>query len=140
MSVSKDGGLTWEDITDLRFDTGGQFYSPGAMARTIRSSRTGKLYCFLNISDLPVDGNNPRYPLYVAEIDEENLCLKRDTLTIIDDRDPEKDSEYLQLSNFGLFEDRETQRVELAMTRLGAEGSGDDLWTADTYKYIIDFL
>jgi hypothetical protein len=37
------------------------------MARTLRSSITGKLYCFLNINDYPPVGNGPRYPLQVAE-------------------------------------------------------------------------
>jgi len=140
ISVSEDGGLTWSPVRELRYDTGEQFYSPASFAKTLRSSKTGKLYCFLNISDTPPVGNSPRYPLVVAEVDEENVCLIKDTVTVIDTRDPERDSEHLQLSNFCLLEDRETKVVELYMTRLGARGPEPDLWTSDTYRYFIDFI
>jgi hypothetical protein len=140
ISVSNDGGMTWSKVRDLRYDTGEQFYSPATMARTIRSSITGKLYCFLNINDYPPVGNGPRYPLQVAEIDEENICLKKETVTVIDDRNPELDSRHLQLSNFGLLEDRESQLVELYLTRLGERGGGPKIWDADTYRYVIKFL
>ena len=140
MSISEDGGMTWSPVTDLRYDTGEQFYSPASISRTFRSSKTGKLYYFLNISDTPPEGNEPRYPLHVAQIDEEKGALIKDTVTVIDDRNPEEDSEHLSLSNFGLLEDRETHMVELTMTRLGAKGPEPDIWTADTYKYLIDFV
>ncbi|MEN8230652.1 MAG: sialate O-acetylesterase [Bacteroidota bacterium] len=139
ISISDDGGLTWSDITDLRYDTGEQFYSPATMARTLRSTATGKLYCFLNISNTPPVGNGPRYPLQVAEIDEENVSIKKETVTIIDDLIPGLDSTNLQLSNFGLLEDRENNQVELTLTRIGERGGGDNIWDADTYRYIIRF-
>ncbi len=140
MSVSEDGGMTWSPVTDLRYDTGEPFYSPASISRTLRSSKTGKLYYFLNISDTPPEGNEPRYPLQVAQIDEGKCALIKDTVTVIDDRNSEEDSEHLSLSNFGLLEDRETHVVELTMTRLGAKGPMPDLWEADTYKYLIDFI
>lgn len=140
ISVSDDSGKTWSPITDLKYDTGEQFYSPATYAKTLRSSKTGKLYCFLNISDTPAEGNEPRYPLLVAQIDEENLSLVKDTVTVIDARNPDEDSEHLQLTNFNLLENRETNIVELCMTRLGAKGPDPDVWTADTYKYFIDFI
>ena len=140
ISVSNDGGLTWGKITDLRYDTGEQFYSPATFARTLRSAATGKLYCFLNISADPPVGNSPRYPLQVAEIDEENIRLKKGTVTIIDECHPELDSKYLQLTNFGLLQNRETDLVELTLTRIGERGGGKNVWDADTYRYIIRFL
>ncbi len=139
ISISSDGGLTWSDITDLRYDTGEQFYSPATFARTLRSSATGKLYCFLNISDTPPVGNAPRYPLQVAEIDEENVSIIKETVTIIDDLIPGLDSSNLQLSNFGLLEDRESNQVELTLTRIGERGGGPKIWDADTYRYLISF-
>ena len=140
MSVSEDGGMTWSPVTDLRYDNGEQFYSPATYAKTLRSAKTGKLYCFLNISDTPPQGNGPRYPLQVAQVDEEKVALIKDTVTVIDTRNPKEDSEHLQLTNFSLLEDRETNVVELYLTRLGAKGPEPDLWTADTYKYLIDFI
>jgi hypothetical protein len=140
ISVSKNGGLTWSKITDLRYDTGEQFYSPATFARTIRSKATGKLYCFLNINRYSPLGNGPRYPLQVAEIDEENVSLKKETVTIIDDCIPELDSANLQLSNFGLLEDRENHQVELTLTRIGERGGRKKVWDADTYRYILRFF
>lgn len=140
ISVSSDGGLTWGEITDLRYDTGEQFYSPATFARTLRSAATGKLYCFLNISSEPPVGNGPRYPLKVAEMDEDNICLKKGSVTTIDQRHQELDSTNLQLTNFGLLEDRESHLVELTLTRIGERGGGKKVWDADTYRYTIRFL
>jgi len=63
----------------------------------------------------------------------------KNTVTVIDDRDPEKDSEFLQLSNFSLLEDRETKNMEIYLTRLGENGGGADIWTANSYKYTLFF-
>jgi hypothetical protein len=140
ISVSNDGGLTWGKITDMRYDTGEQFYSPATLAETIRSAATGKLYCVLNITADPPVGNGPRYPLQIAEIDEINTCLIKETVTIIDGRNPEMDSEYLQLSNFGLLEDRQSQVIEIYLTRIGERGGGKKVWDADTYRYVVRFM
>jgi hypothetical protein len=139
-SLSEDGGLTWSEIKDLHYDTGEQFYSPATFAKTIRSSVTGKLYCFLNISNEPPLGNGPRYPLQIVEIDENRVCLKKETVIIIDDLNPDLDSRHLQLSNFGLLEDREKQTIELYLTRIGERGGGSQIWDSDTYRYTISLL
>ena len=138
-SVSGDGGLTWSPVSDIRYDTGEQFYSPASISCMIRSSRTGRLYWAGNITEVPPDGNSPRYPLQIVEIDEESPSFRKDTLTVIDDRDPERDSEHLQLSNFSLLEDRETFDMEVYLTRLGERGGGPDVWTADAYRYTLVF-
>jgi hypothetical protein len=138
-SVSKDGGFTWENVSDMRYDTGEQFYSSATISKTIRSSKTGKLYWVGNINNIPPKGNSPRYPLQIIEIDENGPTFKKNTLTVIDDRDVTKDSEFLQLSNFSLFEDRETKNMEIYLTRIGENGGGADIWTANSYKYILEF-
>ena len=136
-SVSDDGGLTWGEIKDMRYDTGEQLYSPASISSTLRSSANDKLYWIGNISDQPVNGNSPRYPLVIVEIDEDRISFRKDTLTIIDDREPEHDSESLQLSNFSVFENRETNEIEIYLLRLGENGGGLDIWTADAYKYTL---
>jgi hypothetical protein len=136
-SVSEDGGHIWSEVKDIRYDSGEQFYSPAAISSTIRSSKNGKLYWIGNISGVPAEGNSPRYPLQIIEIDEDNISFKKETLTIIDDRDPASDSESLQLSNFSILENRETKEVEIYLLRLGEHGGGDDIWTADAYKYTL---
>lgn len=143
IAVSKDGGHSWSPVTDLRYDDGEQFYAPSSFARMIRHSRTGVLYWVGNISAAPPDRNSPRYPLYIAEVDETIPALKRETLTVIDDYDPGHDTPLLQLSNFSLFENRETGEFEAYLTRYGERGDGKshtgDFWTADVYKYVLTF-
>jgi hypothetical protein len=136
ISTSSDGGKTWSSVTDLRYDTGEQFYSPSAFSRLVRAAAgNGKLYWIGNISTEPVSGNEPRYPLYVAEVDEANAALKKHTLTVIDDR-RESDTEKLQLSNFYVLENRETKSLEVYLTRYAEQ---PDLFTANAYKYTLTF-
>ena len=111
------------------------FYSPASISYFLRSTRTGKAYWFGNITGPEAYGNHPRFPLVMAEVDEETGFLKKGTKTVVDDRDPETDSPQLQLSNFTLLEDRETRDVELYLTRLGA--TPGDLWRSDAYRYRI---
>ncbi len=130
-SQSKNGGITWSAVADLRYDTGESFYSPAAFSRMLRSSRTGKLYWVGDISHSPPKGNGPRYPLYIAEMDETTGALKKNTLTIIDDRGP-TDTAELQLSNFSLLENRETKDLEIFLTRYGERT--DSVYSGDVYK------
>jgi len=78
------------------------------------------------VSANPV-GNSPRYLLVIAEIDEARGWVKRQSMTIIDKRE-EGEPESLQLSNFGLYEDRETGEIVLTMARLFPKDPKD--WTA----------
>lgn len=137
MSVSEDGGRTWSPVADLRYDTGEPFYSPAAFAKLLRHRRTGKLYCFVNISPTPTKGNSPRHPLYIAEVDEAIPALRKDTLTVIDDRDPKKDTQDVQFSNFSVFESRETGKIEMYLTRYSER---PDWRMADAYRYVITLL
>jgi hypothetical protein len=133
-SVSTDGGKTLSPPKPWTYEDGTPFFSPSAIHRMIRHSVTGKLYWIGNISPRPVRGNSPRYPLVIAEVNEEIPALKRDTVTIIDDRRPE-DSAKLQLSNFSLLEDREDHTLEVYLTRLGEDPK--DFWGANAYKYTL---
>ena len=135
MSVSSDGGRNWAPVTDLRYDTGEQFYAPSSMARFIRSSKTGKLYWIGNISRGPAKGNLPRYPLFIAEVDETIPALKKNTLTIIDDRGPD-DTEAVQFSNFTLLENRRTLDLEIYLSRLGEKAGS--AFSANAYKYTLE--
>jgi len=134
ISISKDAGKTWSPVTDLRYDTGEQFYSPSAFSKMIRSRKTGKLYWIGNISRQPPKGNRPRYPLYIAEVDEKIPALKKNTLTVIDDRSPE-DTEAVQFSNFSLIENRKTRNLEIYLSRYGEKP--DNTFSANAYKYTL---
>lgn len=82
----------------------------------------------------PAKGNSPRCPLIIAEVDEKAVALKKDTVTLIDDRQA-NDGPALQLSNFTLFEDRVTHRFEMYLIRLGENAT--DRWSANAYKYTL---
>ena len=147
-AVSSDGGLTLSKARELKYDDGTRFYSPSSYHRMLRSSATGRLYWIGNICPKPPRGNSPRYPLVIAEVDEDMPALKHGTATVIDDRLP-SDSKDLQLSNFSLIENRRTHCFELFLTRIGERGllKGPDknvypskeFWTADCYKYTLRF-
>ena len=131
-SLSTDRGRTISPLECFRYDDGSDFYSPSSIHYFIRSSRNGKLYWMANITPDPPEGNSPRYPLYVAEIDEERVAVKRDSLILVDDRGPSDPAE-VQLSNFNVIENRETLDFDIYMTRLGEVP--DHFWQGAVYRY-----
>lgn len=117
MTTSMDGGLHWEKARPFGYDTGELFYSPATGSRLIRSSRNGTLYWIGNISPHNADGNHPRHPLCIGEVDEEKLALRKGTVGNIDTRQRE-DTPRVQLSNFHVYEDRVTGEFVLIMSRI----------------------
>lgn len=136
-SVSDDGGLTQSEVTELKYDDGTRFYSPSSISRMARHSKTGKLYWFGNIHQVPPHGNDPRFPLIMAEVDETIPALKRHTVTTIDDRDERKQGFHVQFSGFSLLENRETHDFELYLTTFGQEPKEEDYNSADNFKYTV---
>ena len=132
---SADGGKTLTGPAEFRYDDGSQFFSPGSIHQFCRSSKNGRLYWVANIVPQPID-DGPRYPLYIAEIDEDRMAVKKDSLIMVDDRRvDEGDSEKLQLSNFALLENRETLGIEIYITRIGQ--SAEHFWRVGVYKYTL---
>ncbi|HEY2970895.1 MAG TPA: hypothetical protein VGJ48_00150, partial [Pyrinomonadaceae bacterium] len=115
-----------------KYDDGSSFYSPSSYHRLLRHSQTGKLYWIGNIVSDPPKGSNPRYPLVIAEVNEELPALKRKTVTLIDDRQPGED-EGLELSNFEILENRQSHEIEIYLSRYGEDPH--DFWAADAYRY-----
>ena len=132
---SDDGGETFSEAVPWHFDNRELFYSPATISRFIRARADGKPYWFGNITGPEAYGNSPRYPLVFAEIDEETGFLKRDTLATVGDIE-EGDSEKMQLSNFSILDDRETDRLELYVTKLGANRK--DFWRSNAYRFLIE--
>ena len=133
-SLSADAGRTLSPPCDLRYDDGTRFYSPSSFHRMIRHGVTGKLYWLGNICAAAPQGNAPRYPLVIAELDEAIPALKRATVTAIDDRQPGVHAA-LQLSNFSLLENPQTHDLELWLTRYGEAPA--NVLSADNYKYTL---
>ena len=131
---SDDGGRTFTDPAPWHFDDREVFYSSSTIALFVKSPRNSKRYWIGNISDHTTNGNFPRYPLVIAEVNDRGLLVK-ETLTTIATRG-EGDGPQLQLSNFGILQDRETGLIELTLSKLGQrEGN---TWWADCWRYVID--
>jgi hypothetical protein len=137
-AVSTDQGRSWGDVRPLRFDDGTLVYVPTAFAEMIRSSKTGKWYWIGNIIPHPTYGQcDPRYPLVIAELDEATLTLRRSTVTVIQDREPE-DPPLVRFSNFRVYEHRPTRDFILLMTKSYSElQEGHNGLPHPTYRYRI---
>lgn len=135
-TFSDDGGRSFSPAMPWHFDSREVVYSSATISQFFRSSKNGKVYWIGNVTDPQrTDGNFPRYPLVIAEVDGRWGCLKKDTLTVIDTR-REGETEKVQLSNFTLLENRETQELELRLSKLGirpvrgdAAGEYTESWT-----------
>lgn len=125
-SVSEDCGETWSVPEPLSWDDGGGLTTPRAWSQLIRAERNGRLYWIANILPSLAESEpirrrwpgraDPRYPLHIAELDEQTMRLRRQTLTVIEDRAP-GETEYVRFSNFYAYNDRETGDVVLLMMK-----------------------
>lgn len=129
-SISRDGGRTWNRAEAWGYDTGELFYSPSACSELLTHSN-GKRYWIGNISPPPTEGNSPRYPLQIGEVDITTGKLVKKSCRIIDDRRPGEPGN-ITLSNFYAREDRETGEIVLHMPRLGTK---EIFLTADLLEY-----
>jgi hypothetical protein len=81
------------------------------------------------------NGNWPRSPLVIAQIQEEPFAIRRETITIIDQAAPHE-SPQVQHSNFKSYQDRATGDVVVYLTRYGERGAENMEWLrADLYEY-----
>jgi len=133
ISISRDNGRTWSGFEPLRFDDGRELFSPSSYSVLHRHS-SGRLYWIANIVPTRPKGNSPRYPLCLAEVDQRTLSVMRKGVIAFDTRE-EGEDEALQLSNFGVYEDRETHEIVVTYPRLFAKSKDD--WNAPCMKYSI---
>ena len=138
-SVSSDGGLTLSPVAELKYDDGTQFYSPSSQDRLVRNTGNGKLYWIGNISPTNPDGNSPRYPLVIAEVDEDLVALKKDTVTLVATK-LSSETTSVQYSNFSVLENPQTHQFEIFLTNIGAaSATGSAFWNADALKFTLTF-
>ncbi|MCX6992603.1 MAG: sialidase family protein [Kiritimatiellaeota bacterium] len=114
-SISEDGGFTWSKPEPWKYDTGENFFSPSAMSYLFKHSN-GRFYWIGNISDKNCQGNAPRYPLYIGEVNPATFALVKSSLVMLDTIGPD-DTEGLNLSHIRVFEDRETHNIVIPMSR-----------------------
>ena len=135
-SLSRDGGYTWLKPEPFAYNTGEAFFSPASGSRLIRNSRNKILYWIGNIVEKNPKENRPRYPLQIAEVDEQAGAIRKETVKVIDDQGP-SDSPHLQLSNFRVYEDRVTGEFVLSLARIQEISEKD--WSSPAYEYRIAF-
>lgn len=135
---SDDGGKTFTDPMPWHFGSGEVIYSSATISHFVRSEKNGRLYWIGNITGSQVDGNYPRWPLQIVEVDETCGFAKKETLTVVDTR-RDGESEAVQLSNFNILQDRETGHIELLLSKFGQLGDNEpETYHSETWKYIID--
>lgn len=130
-AVSNDCGKNWDglhngnhtSIDPWIYSNGESFYSPASGSRLIRSSENEKLYWLGNITDKNPQGNLPRRPLVVAEIDESTGCPIKESVRIVADK-KNGQSENIQFSNFRVYEDYQTKEFVITMPHIGALNNG----------------
>jgi len=132
-SVSHDDGRTWSEVRPWTFADGESFFSPSSCSLLLHHSK-GRLFWLGNISRDNPDGNLPRHPFVIGEVDQESLLLKKETLLVVDDLQPGENPR-LCLSNFCGYEHRGTGEIAFCMPRWFAQGEGTSDWTAHTYRY-----
>ena len=118
--LSTDYGRTWSKVTPFTFSNGEDFYAPAQKSGLLRSSKTGKVYWIGHMSRTQPKGNVPRRPMVIAELDEKKLGLRRETVTIIDDRKPEEPDEF-RTDFAGFVEDVNTGHILVSLVRRQAE-------------------
>ena len=135
LCFSGDDGETWSKPRPLGCSDGEPIESSATGGACFRSIKTGRLYFIGNLCARGerANGNWPRSPLYIAELQEEPFAIRRDTITVIDERGPD-DSPRTQISNFRYYQDRETGDIAIFATRFGEQDPKH--WKrADYYRY-----
>ncbi len=137
-AYSDDGGETFTSAEPWHFDDRQVVYSGASISALIRSSKNGKLYWIGNVTDHTAYDNFPRYPLHIAQVDDRYGCLIKETLTEIDTR-REGETDHLELSNFHVFEDRETGFIEVSLCKAGQyEFDYTKANSGEPWRYLID--
>lgn len=135
-SISSDGGATWSTPEPWQHDDGTPMRSPSSCSQLLSHS-SGRLFWLGNRCGHNPRGNSPRYPMILCEVDRATGCAVKESITIIDDRQPDE-GERLTLSNFYAREDRQTGEILLYMPRFFAkEFEGKTDFTSDLFEYRI---
>lgn len=132
---SDDEGLTWSEPQPLGCSDGSFIESGSNGSALLRSLTDGNLYWIGNLAlgGERAQANWPRSPLVIAQVQEEPFALRRETITIIDQRQPGEPPQ-TQMSNFRYYQDRQTGEVVVFLSRFG-EKDEQNWRLADYYRY-----
>lgn len=140
-SISEDDGMTWSEPVVLTYEDGSPMYSSSSMVQVFRWESAGGIYLITNIveSDDLIRGCDPRDSIQIAKLNEETLCVEKDSITVIENRRPDQ-APNIRFSNFLVIEDKQTGALKMYMTACpGDVGKkpGDNV-SLDSYEYIIN--
>ena len=90
---------------------------------------SGRVFWIGNITPDNPNGNLPRYPLVVGEVERKTLRLVKQSMLELDTRKPGEGQ--VDLSHFRAQEDRETKEIILTVPR-ALDGYKSTTWT--TYR------
>lgn len=117
ISVSKNGGKNWTKPEPLGFDNEKPLYSPSSMSTVFKHS-SGRYFWVGNMTEKNSEGNLPRWPLVMAELDPKNLKLISKSLLVLDkQKEEDKSRGRLDISHITLIEDRLTKEIILTYPR-----------------------
>lgn len=117
IATSTDDGATWSKPEPLAYDDGAPAYSPSSMSTLLMHS-SGRCFWAGNLTATNCQGNLPRYPLVIGEIDPKTFRLIRSTVLTVDTHHPEDDSQgRLDISHLTMFEDRQTHEIVMTYPR-----------------------
>lgn len=118
VSFSDDYCRTWSAFRPFTYADGANFFVPTAHSTLFKSRKTGRVYWIGNLNETNPNGSHPRYPLAIGEVDLESFGLIRETVAIMDTRHPEVEGPLVQLSNFQVMENVETDEIIVICTRI----------------------
>ncbi|GAA5221500.1 hypothetical protein GCM10025777_21300 [Membranihabitans marinus] len=118
VSFSSDHCMTWSVPVPLTYSTGENFFVPASCSTIFRSRINGRLYWIGNLVNSNPESNYPRFPLVIGEVNEKNFGLIKETVLQIDTRNPDKEGEKMQLSNFKILEHNQRNEIIVVVTRL----------------------
>jgi hypothetical protein len=131
-AVSQDDGKTWSEPQPWTYDDGQPFYSCAGPSAFIRHS-SGRVFWTGNISERNGYGNDPRWPLVIAEVDPVSLTLRRQSVQILDTRRlADERLGRLVLNHGWRFEDRATGEIVFSYPRMRGPVKAD--WQRITFR------
>ncbi|WP_127580118.1 sialidase family protein [Paenibacillus koleovorans] len=90
ISVSDDQGATWSKPERLHYDDVSLMYSSSTFPSLVRD-QAGVFYFVGMVNEDNPDGNLPRYPLCIAQLDTDTLTIVKESVTPIVTKQPQQD-------------------------------------------------
>ena len=115
-SVSADQCRTWSAPKPLTYDDESWLYSSASNGILLRHSSGRVFYCGV-ITQTNTRSNSPRWPVCLAEVDQQSLTICKASVRVVATRRPDEPSS-VQYVNHGIYEDKDTGSLVVLTPRL----------------------